>query len=410
MSSAGTLTSPAARRVARVVGSPAHRAGGAVGRRHTALLRRGRRLLVAADELLLPGGRVGEVEDEGLGHVAAQLDVVSASVVEGLTEGSGVDAGPLASLLVDLQAFRADVHDHERGERQDRLDALDAGLAPLRWIHDPQELLTKVCETLVASCGFDRAMLSRVEDSSWRPWKSFATTQRQDEQRFREWIADTPSIPLDHLLLENEMVRRRAPAIVLSPDDDRVYRPFAEASGLVSYVAAPLMPTGRVIGFLHADHESAAVTDVDRDVLWAFTEAFGHIFERAVLLTRLREQREQVGRAMETVATVLEDLANAEIELAGRAPETRPAAGHGLQTPSHLPGSRIEALLTARELEVLALMATGATNARIGQQLVISDGTVKSHVKRILRKLRAGNRAEAIARYLRLTMGGQEAS
>ena len=49
-------------------------------------------------------------------------------------------------------------------------------------------------------------------------------------------------------------------------------------------------------------------------------------------------------------------------------------------------------------------MATGATNGRIAEQLVITDGTVKSHVKRILRKLRAANRAEAIARYLRLTM------
>ena len=49
-------------------------------------------------------------------------------------------------------------------------------------------------------------------------------------------------------------------------------------------------------------------------------------------------------------------------------------------------------------------MATGATNNRIAEQLVITDGTVKSHVKRILRKLRAANRAEAIARYLRLTM------
>jgi DNA-binding NarL/FixJ family response regulator len=53
---------------------------------------------------------------------------------------------------------------------------------------------------------------------------------------------------------------------------------------------------------------------------------------------------------------------------------------------------------------VLTLMATGATNSRIAEQLVITDGTVKSHVKRILRKLRSANRSEAIARYLRLTI------
>jgi LuxR family transcriptional regulator, regulator of acetate metabolism len=382
----------------------------AAGRRRTTLQRRGLRLLRTADELLDPTAPVGD-DDVALELVAARADVASASVIERLTDGDAEEPGALGLLLVDLQAFRADVQDQERGERRERFDALEQGLAPLRFVHDPQELLSRVCEALVVSGGFGRAMLSRVEDSSWRPWKSFASTDREFEQRFREWLASTPEIPLGHLLLENEMVRRRSAAIVHSPDDPRVYRPFAEASGLDSYVAAPLMPTGRVIGFLHADHEDAPVTELDREVLWAFTEAFGHVFERAVLLTRLREQREQVGRAMETVSTVLEDLANAEIELASRPPEA-PASlqGSGLQAPSNLPGSRIEALLTTRELEVLGLMATGATNARIAQHLVISDATVKSHVKRILRKLRAGNRAEAIARYLRLTMGGDEAS
>jgi DNA-binding NarL/FixJ family response regulator len=106
---------------------------------------------------------------------------------------------------------------------------------------------------------------------------------------------------------------------------------------------------------------------------------------------------------------VLEDLANAEIELAARANPDRPAGGPTRLPPgpSPAPGSRIDSLLTPRELEVLALMATGATNSRIAAQLVITDGTVKSHVKRILRKLRSANRAEAIARYLRLTMASQ---
>ncbi len=36
---------------------------------------------------------------------------------------------------------------------------------------------------------------------------------------------------------------------------------------------------------------------------------------------------------------------------------------------------------------------------------MITNGTVKSHVKRILRKLGAENRAEAISQYLRLTIG-----
>jgi len=46
---------------------------------------------------------------------------------------------------------------------------------------------------------------------------------------------------------------------------------------------------------------------------------------------------------------------------------------------------------------VLKLMAAGDTNARIASKLIISEGTVKSHVKHILRKLCAANRAEAVS-------------
>jgi DNA-binding NarL/FixJ family response regulator len=38
----------------------------------------------------------------------------------------------------------------------------------------------------------------------------------------------------------------------------------------------------------------------------------------------------------------------------------------------------------------------------VAQELVISEGTVKSHVKHILRKLRVANRAEAVSRYLHM--------
>jgi DNA-binding NarL/FixJ family response regulator len=66
-----------------------------------------------------------------------------------------------------------------------------------------------------------------------------------------------------------------------------------------------------------------------------------------------------------------------------------------------MPGSRPEQLLSRRELEVLSLIAEGATNAEIGERLVIAESTVQSHVKQILRKLGVRNRTEAAARYLR---------
>jgi LuxR family maltose regulon positive regulatory protein len=54
--------------------------------------------------------------------------------------------------------------------------------------------------------------------------------------------------------------------------------------------------------------------------------------------------------------------------------------------------------LTARELEVLALLAAGAPNPRIAAELVITLDTVKKHVSHLLGKLGAANRTEAVTR------------
>ncbi|MBA3264159.1 MAG: response regulator transcription factor [Thermoleophilaceae bacterium] len=86
--------------------------------------------------------------------------------------------------------------------------------------------------------------------------------------------------------------------------------------------------------------------------------------------------------------------------------ETEPAGA--AVRPTALPGadldsSRLRELLTRRELDVLRLIARGDSNKAIATELVVSEGTVKFHVKNILRKLPAANRVEAASRYLQLT-------
>jgi DNA-binding NarL/FixJ family response regulator len=53
--------------------------------------------------------------------------------------------------------------------------------------------------------------------------------------------------------------------------------------------------------------------------------------------------------------------------------------------------------LTERELEVLAGMCEGRSNAEIGRSLFLSEDTVKTHARRLFKKLGAVDRANAVA-------------
>jgi DNA-binding CsgD family transcriptional regulator len=121
------------------------------------------------------------------------------------------------------------------------------------------------------------------------------------------------------------------------------------------------------------------------------------LFERTVLMERLIEQRSRLSDALARVAAGIDDLYSHELELVrgGAAPGRTDARDRAVV-------SRVDALLSRREREVLDRLATGATVADVARQLVVAEGTIKSHIKRIHRKLHVNSRAEAVAKYLRL--------
>jgi predicted ATPase/DNA-binding CsgD family transcriptional regulator len=78
-------------------------------------------------------------------------------------------------------------------------------------------------------------------------------------------------------------------------------------------------------------------------------------------------------------------------------PGGRAAVPAGAVPAAAAGGSLVEPL-SPRELEVLALLAAGHSNADIARELVVTVGTVKKHVHNLSGKLQAGSRTQAIAR------------
>ena len=73
-----------------------------------------------------------------------------------------------------------------------------------------------------------------------------------------------------------------------------------------------------------------------------------------------------------------------------------------LKAVSSSQGIPPEVALSKREMDVLRCLAKGMTSAQIASDLFISENTVKTHVRHILEKLEASNRAEAVSRAIQL--------
>jgi len=82
------------------------------------------------------------------------------------------------------------------------------------------------------------------------------------------------------------------------------------------------------------------------------------------------------------------------VHLLNPVPSEAPAEAHRADSGI---GEAKHPLLTERELQVLRLMARGASTREIGRELRISTGTVRNHTAKILRTLKAHTRLQAVA-------------
>jgi DNA-binding CsgD family transcriptional regulator/GAF domain-containing protein len=371
--------------------------------------RRERQLLARVEELLGDAGPELGVElaarDSLHGPLARAGRLLERVAWGALRELEQLDDGDERAQALTVLALRSsdlegDVRRHDSALRAQRHADVEECLGRLRRLHSSQ-LIDRLCEEVVRSCGFTRSMLSRIEGNAWRPWMVHFEGDPESGREFLAWIRDR-NITLEEPTLESSLVAEPRPEIILdAAADPRSFKPLVAAGHVTSYVVAPIVPAGRVVGLLHADHGATGrdADLVDRDVLWTFAEGFGRLYERAVLLERIRAQHRSVRELFEMAEGTMESLTEAEIELVPRdEDEATPPEGMPFAEVLPVPAS-IDELLTAKEQEVLALMVRGFSNAAIAEHLVIKVGTAKSHVKQILRKLGAVNRSAAISKY-----------
>jgi NarL family two-component system response regulator LiaR len=124
---------------------------------------------------------------------------------------------------------------------------------------------------------------------------------------------------------------------------------------------------------------------------------------QVIVLTSFKEQ-ELVQGALQAgaIGYLLKDVSADELANAIRAanagkPTLAPEAAQVLIQAAYTPAEKVGFDLTKREREVLALMIEGLNNTAIADRLIVSRSTAKFHVSRILSKLGASNRTEAVA-------------
>ena len=187
--------------------------------------------------------------------------------------------------------------------------------------------------------------------------------------------------------------------------NERAHRPLAAAMGWESYVAAAVFVRGSAVALLHADRGGSRDVDaLDRDVLWEFADGLARAYDGATLTRALEDERAELRRLLAWLGARTAELGDASLDFVGREPRLLPGSEVVAEDGAPLDDRAVfDGVLTRRELDVMRLLAGGRSNRAIESELVLAAGTVRFHVNSILKKLGVANRAEAVARYLRLT-------
>ena len=291
-------------------------------------------------------------------------------------------------VLVDLLALEREIVEADYVRRSDALERAADAVRRLGEIGSPQGILDRAADELGASSAFDRVVVGEVLGDSLHVRALWSDDDAEGASAALASLRDSP-IRLEYPLVEDEVARGQRTEIVQArAARSRGARRLIDVLGWDSYVVAALVVQGKTVGLVHADAAASGrrLDALDAEVASRYAEGLAGVFERAVLREMLQRHHQELRSAVEWMSARLGQLATD----AGDVSRLAVASDPGLADA-----------LTARELEVLQLLARGQTNLEIARTLVVREGTIKYHVKNILRKLGATSRADAVSRYAR---------
>ncbi|MFF3572651.1 helix-turn-helix transcriptional regulator [Nocardia jiangxiensis] len=278
-----------------------------------------------------------------------------------MRQASGRELTELGRQLADRLDREKALRDNEVSQLRRNAESLNRAIAGLAAAASSAELLQRACDALANICSASCVLVSGIDirsdtaallaihrpDAESPPPQAFSLEAGSAESRAVDSGVPVTASPVDTL---GELFPHICTIVAVAVDN---------SPAVLIHIAGELDS---------AQHDSAAL----------LTQVLGACLQRLGLATRRTRQLDLLRSS---------GITHDKLPRATDAAEPAPAAAPWTEP------------LTERESEVLRLVLKGASNTAIADELVITVDTVKSHVKRILRKLGATNRSELIARH-----------